>query len=60
MEADLTLLAKGMKLLQLDYLGGPWFPGQWAVSFRDFHVTNCEDHQEDSSPDAPLQRGGRL
>ena len=49
MEADLTLLAKGMKLLQLDYLGGHGSRGSWRVSFRDFHVTNCEDHQEDSS-----------
>ena len=49
MEADLTLLAKGMKLLQLDYLGGHGSRGSGRVSFRDFHVTNCEDHQEDSS-----------
>lgn len=49
MEADLTLLAKGMKLLQLDYLGGHGSRGSGRVSFRDFHVTNCEDQQEDSS-----------
>ena len=49
MEADLTLLAKGMKLLQLDYLGGHGSRGSGRVSVRDFHVTNCEDHQEDSS-----------
>lgn len=49
MKADLTLLAKGMKLLQLDYLGGHGSRGSGRVSFRDFHVTNCEDHQEDSS-----------
>ena len=49
MEADLTLLAKGKKLLQLDYLGGHGSRGSGRVSFRDFHVTNCEDHQEDSS-----------
>ena len=42
MEADLTLL-------QLDYLGGHGSRGSGRVSFRDFHVTNCEDHQEDSS-----------
>ena len=49
MKADLTLLAKGMKLLQLDYLGGHGSRGSGRVSFRDFHVTNCEDHQEDSA-----------
>lgn len=46
MEADLTLLAKGMKLLQLDYLGGHGSRGSGRVSFRDFHVKNCEDDQD--------------
>ena len=49
MEADLTLLAKGNEAAAVGLPGGPWFPGQWAGEFQDFHVTNCEDHQEDSS-----------
>ena len=36
---DLSLLAKGMKLLQLDYLGGHGTRGSGRVSLRDFHVT---------------------
>lgn len=43
---DLTLLAKGMKLLQLDYLGGHGSRGSGRVSLLDFHVTDCETGDE--------------
>ena len=43
---DLTLLAKGMKLLQLDYLGGHGSRGSGRVSLLDFHVTACETGEE--------------
>ena len=36
---DLALLAKGMKLLQLDYLGGHGTRGSGRVSLREFSVT---------------------
>ena len=39
---DLALLAKGMKLLQLDYLGGHGTRGSGRVSLRDFTVTPFE------------------
>ena len=39
---DLKLLAKGMKLLQLDYLGGHGTRGSGRVSLRDFAVTPFE------------------
>ncbi len=39
---DLTLLAKGMKLLQLDYLGGHGTRGSGRVSLKDFTVTPYE------------------
>lgn len=39
---DLELLAKGMKLLQLDYLGGHGSRGSGRVSFRNFKLTNIE------------------
>ena len=41
-EEDLTLLAKGMKLLQLDYLGGHGTRGSGRVSLRDFRFTPFE------------------
>ena len=41
-EADLKLLSKGMKLLQLDYLGGHGSRGSGRVSLRDFHLTGFE------------------
>ena len=37
-DADMTLLAKGMKLLQFDYLGGGGTRGNGRVSFEDFRV----------------------
>lgn len=43
---DLILLAKGMKLLQLDYLGGHGSRGSGRVSLLDFHVTDCETGEE--------------
>ncbi len=55
MEADLTLLAKGMKLLQLDYLGGHGSRGSGRVSFRDFRVTDCRTGEE--SPLTGLFKG---
>ena len=39
---DLTMLAKGMKLLQLDYLGGHGTRGSGRVSLRDFNITPFE------------------
>ena len=39
---DLELLAKGMKLLQLDYLGGHGTRGSGRVSLRDFRITTFE------------------
>ena len=36
---DLALLAKGMKLLQLDYLGGHGSRGSGRVSFTNFHLS---------------------
>lgn len=38
MEEDLALLAKGLKLLQLDYLGGHGTRGSGRVSFVDFDL----------------------
>ena len=39
---DMTLLAKGMKLLQLDYLGGHGTRGSGRVSLQDFSITPFE------------------
>ena len=39
---DLSLLAKGMKLLQMDYLGGHGSRGSGRVSFSDFVLTPFE------------------
>ena len=39
---DLALLARAMKLLQLDYLGGHGTRGSGRVSLRDFNVTPFE------------------
>lgn len=39
---DLGLLARGMKLLQLDYLGGHGTRGSGRVSLRDFRITAFE------------------
>lgn len=39
---DLTLLAKGMKLLQLDYLGGHGSRGNGRVSLENFRLTAPE------------------
>lgn len=39
---DLALLAKGMKLLQLDYLGGHGSRGSGRVSLKDFKLTAFE------------------
>ena len=39
---DVALLAKGMKLLQLDYLGGHGTRGSGRVSLRDFQITPFE------------------
>ena len=41
-EKDLTLLAKGMKLLQLDYLGGHGSRGSGRVSLRKFQISAFE------------------
>ena len=39
---DLALLAKGMKLLQLDYLGGHGTRGSGRVNLKDFSITPFE------------------
>ena len=39
---DLSMLVKGMKLLQLDYLGGHGTRGSGRVSLRDFTITPFE------------------
>lgn len=41
---DLSLLAKGMKLLQLDYLGGHGTRGSGRVSLKKFKLTPYEAH----------------
>ena len=49
---DLQLLAKGMKLLQMDYLGGHGSRGSGRVSFQNFELTafeadvSCEELME--------------
>ena len=45
---DLELLAKGMKILQMDYLGGHGSRGSGRVSFRNFQVTddNGREHKD--------------
>jgi len=42
-ETDLAMLAKGMKLLQLDYLGGHGSRGSGRVSFEHFEITFVGD-----------------
>lgn len=49
---DLALLAKGMKLLQLDYLGGHGSRGSGRVSLRNFSVTDCESGKQDAALNA--------
>lgn len=41
-EEDLALLAKGMKLLQMDYLGGHGTRGSGRVSLREFQISPFE------------------
>ena len=41
-EQDMKLLAKGMKLLQMDYLGGHGTRGSGRVSFQNFKLTDFE------------------
>lgn len=41
-EKDMALLAKAMKLLQLDYLGGHGSRGSGRVSFSNFHLKAFE------------------
>ena len=40
MQEDLALLAKGMKLLQMDYLGGHGSRGSGRVSLKNFRITS--------------------
>lgn len=49
MQQDMELLAQGMKLLQLDYLGGHGSRGSGRVSLRQFSVTDCETGAEDTA-----------
>lgn len=55
-EADLTLLAKGMKLLQLDYLGGHGSRGSGRVSFEDFSLKYYGEDQGDEQVDDKLKK----
>lgn len=41
-EEDLALLAKGMKLLQMDYLGGHGTRGSGRVNLREFQISPFE------------------
>ena len=45
-EADLKLLAKGVKLLQMDYLGGHGSRGSGRVSMRNFILEGFETNME--------------
>ncbi len=47
-EKDLSLLAKGMKLLQLDYLGGHGSRGSGRVSFQNFKLSSDSPELEQS------------
>lgn len=52
---DLALLAKGMKLLQLDYLGGHGSRGSGRVSFEGFSVKYYGEDQEGKGMEDELQ-----
>ena len=54
-KGDLTLLAKGMKLLQLDYLGGHGSRGSGRVSFEDFSLKYYGEDREDEQGDDKLK-----
>ncbi len=45
-QEDLQLLAKGMKLLQMDYLGGHGSRGSGRVSFRNFKITDENSREQ--------------
>ena len=45
---DLQFLAKGMKLLQMDYLGGHGSRGSGRVSFRNFRITDQNGTEQNS------------
>ncbi len=44
-KADLELLAKGMKILEMDYLGGHGSRGSGRVSFRNFKITDERERE---------------
>ena len=44
-QADLELLAKGMKILEMDYLGGHGSRGSGRVSFRNFKITDDNEQE---------------
>jgi CRISPR-associated protein Csm3 len=52
---DLALLARGMKLLQLDYLGGHGTRGSGRVSLRDFRITAFETNLDAQALEALFQ-----
>lgn len=52
---DLALLAEGMKLLQLDYLGGHGSRGSGRVSFEDFSLKYYGEDREDEQGDDKLK-----
>ena len=47
-EEDLKLLAKGLKILEMDYLGGNGSRGSGRVSFRNFKVRDENNVENDS------------
>lgn len=47
-EEDLKLLAKGLKILEMDYLGGHGSRGSGRVSFRNFKVRDENNVENDS------------
>ena len=52
---DLQILADGIRLLQMDYLGGHGSRGYGRVLLRDFHVKHFTIHAENAMPQERLQ-----
>lgn len=45
-EEDFNILAEGLKLLQLDYLGGNGTRGYGRIAFNNLHVKSVEENEE--------------
>jgi len=52
---DMQILGKGLRLLQMDYLGGHGSRGYGRVLLRDFHVKHFTIHAENAMPQERLQ-----